>query len=113
MGWSCTRAASLTLERIEEACKATRPADNTSSNTFFVDGREFFFEVTPKDQPGGGIIGEVYRVRSDNKCQLHHTFFIQGDGKLIEGPTFFRISLACYQHSNMRTNNATTRIPTT
>jgi hypothetical protein len=59
MGYSCTAAASRTMDAIEAACAESRkPHGDTSGNVFFVGADRFFYEIVRRDQAGRVAAGE-------------------------------------------------------
>ena len=57
MGWSCSRRAYDTLERLQADCRE----DSGVSNTFIENERKYFFEIGA-EQADGAIIGDVWEV---------------------------------------------------
>lgn len=93
MGWSCTRKAAETLEAIETACAATRPPEMTTSNMFFTNGKQYFYEVSRRDQTDGGIAGIINLTWTENWqdwCRQVGSFRIDGQGTVVRGPALFR-----------------------
>lgn len=94
MGWSYTAVAGRTLERIENACRASRKGSGeTSSNVYFIGGKCYFYEVTRCDQTDGGIVGTI-NLSWDNEqgswAREVGTFRIDGKGKVVRGPKLFK-----------------------
>lgn len=90
MGWICSWAADGKLQRIAKACAATRPADDKSSNVYYVGQRRYFYEVTRRDQNDNGIVGTIHLCLPDNMARQVGTFRIDTFGKVTRGPRLFR-----------------------
>ena len=94
MGYSYTYAASAAMDRIERACKASREQrsdDDGASNTFFANGKRYFYELRRRDRPDGGLGGEIWVTLPDGvHCRKVGTFVIDGRGRVLRGPALFR-----------------------
>jgi hypothetical protein len=91
MGWSSSQAASRTMDAIEQACRKQQAAlGNPSSNVFFVGDRRYFYEVTRRDQPDGGICGSIQLCVGEGYARQVGTFRIDGQGRIVRGPAFFK-----------------------
>jgi hypothetical protein len=93
MGWSHTQAAGRTLDRIEEACSRSRLANGggATSNVFYAGGKRYFYEVSRRDQPDGGIAGAIYLSPPDaDWARKVGTFRLDGHGDVVRGPGLFK-----------------------
>jgi hypothetical protein len=97
MGWSCTTAAARTIDRIEEACSRSRLANGggATSNVFYAGGKQYFYEVSRRDQPDGGIAGTLYLSPAGvDWARKVGTFRLDGHGNVVRGPALFRRAVA-------------------
>jgi hypothetical protein len=92
MGFSVTVEAARAMDAVEAACAASRtPYGEVTSNVFFANGRRYFYEVTRRDQPDGGIAGTVFLAPPGSPyCIAVGRFRIAGAGRVIRGPALFR-----------------------
>ena len=81
VGWSCRKEAGDTLDRATEYCRASEG----SSNTWKVDGREFFYEVSSREYEDGRITGTVWEILN-GLCYRRGGFRIEGNGKVARFP---------------------------
>ena len=81
MGYSCTAAASYTLDAIDRALDATNPVRRCSNETpdggFYERGRE---------QPDGAITGTVWKPCGDGRVVKRGSFKINADGTVTRFP---------------------------
>jgi hypothetical protein len=89
VGWSCTARAHEALEKIRAACKQTQK-DDPSSNAFHIGGKRYFYEVTRRDQPDGGVSGTLWLCVGEHHAWKVGTFRIDGQGEVVRGPKLFR-----------------------
>lgn len=81
MGWSCSKYASDTLEKIERNCILY----TGSQNTWYWKGKKHFFEISRKEYEDGSICGSIYRFYDDMiHCKRVANFKIDGNGKLTK-----------------------------
>ena len=86
MGWSHRAEAGRTFDTIEDACYS----QTGLSNKWRTDtDREYFLEVSQRDQPDGSICGKVYRLGADY-CIKCGTFKIAGNGQIVRLPESLR-----------------------
>lgn len=81
------------MDKIEAACRATRPGE-PSSNNFTVNGRTYFHEMVRKDQPDHGIRGAIWLHVSPTHCRRVGYFRIDGQGRCERGPKLFKEAAA-------------------
>ncbi len=93
VGYSYSAAASRTMDKIEAACRATRPGE-ASSNAYFVNGRRYFFEVVRRDQPDGGLRGAIWLCIGETHARRVGYFRINGNGRVERGPKLFKEAAA-------------------
>lgn len=91
MGWSCAAAAGDTMDKWTAACRA----QTGSSNTFKVDGQEFFFEQSNREHDDGAITGTIWLMltkKPDGSGTVRKagTFRIEGDGSVKRAPAFLK-----------------------
>jgi hypothetical protein len=91
MGWSCTKRAMDTLDRLAEA---SRKEGERSSNSFTVDGRHYFYVHDCVEYPDGHITGQVFLMLGGTGCLLVEPFLIQPDGQLVGGHAWMRKAAA-------------------
>jgi hypothetical protein len=84
MGWSCTKAANDTMERLTDACILA----TGSQNRFESSGAFFFWEYDPVSHEDGRITGTVLVERDFDRCVAYCTFTILPDGRLTGGHTW-------------------------
>jgi len=93
MGWSCSRAADRTIDAIETACSRSRLENkgDAVSNVFYTNGKRYFYEISRRDQPDGGIAGAIFLSPPDvDWCRKVGTFRIDGAGRVVRGPALFK-----------------------
>ncbi len=100
MGWCCSQAAADTMDRIRAACKRSQQQagldiSEGGSNAFFLpNGSSYFFEITRRDQPDMGIRGTVCKDTAPGWCRRAGSFHIDGKGRVVRGPAFFKRAAA-------------------
>jgi hypothetical protein len=94
MGWGYRQTAGRTLDAIEAACEASRGGTGeTASNVFFARGRRYFYQVTRRGLPDGGISGAVYLApEGADWCRKVGAFRVDGEGRVVRGPALFRLA---------------------
>ena len=85
MGWSCTAAASKTLDKWRDLCR-----ENTGLSNFWRDGGKEFFCEAGDEQDDGAIVGDVFLSLGDHHCRRVSGFRIEPDGTVSEAPRFLR-----------------------
>jgi len=85
MGYSCTRKASDTEHKWQEACRKS----TGSSNSWQDKTGSYFYEVV-RENDDGAITGTVYRNLPDGYCRRSGSFRIEPDGSVTRAPAFFK-----------------------
>ena len=85
MGYCYTHKAGRVLERF-----AAEHCTDGSSNVYSHRGGRYFFEVTRRDQPDGGIRGTIHRFVGNSRARKVGTFAIDGQGKVLRGPSIMK-----------------------
>lgn len=82
MGYSKSREAGRTLDLLDTLCRQ----QNKSSNTWEYKGKKYFYDITRKDQPDGGVRGTVHECIGDEFAKQVGYFNIDGDGIIVKFP---------------------------
>jgi hypothetical protein len=73
--------------------KTREGTDCKSSNVFFVNGKQYFYEVSSRDQKDDGISGTINLCWNDADgnefARQVSTFHIDGHGNMVRGPKIF------------------------
>lgn len=86
MGWSCTRAASNTLEAF-----MNRFRHQNSANTYTFDaGKTVYFHEIGREQRDGAITGVIFKFIGTDGAQQVGRFRIAPDGKIERWSGFSR-----------------------
>lgn len=85
MGFSYTKLAGDTLNRIENHCLN----ETQMQNTFFYKDEKYFVEWDRKDADGG-IEGEVFHYVDENQVVPFCSVKIESNGTIIHGMDFFK-----------------------
>jgi hypothetical protein len=88
------------MKRIAAACHATTlPHDGgKTSNRFYVGDKQYFYEITGRDQPDNGIRGTIHLCWDEAGKQWARkvgSFRITGRGECIRGPKLFQTTNIC------------------
>ncbi len=86
MGWSCSRAAMETMQKISDACRK----QTQSQNSFVVQGKSYFFEQSRRETPEGAITGTIQKEMPSGLWRMSGSFKIDADGTFIRGPKFMK-----------------------
>jgi len=84
------------MDAIEAACAQSRKENGEmkTSNFFYANGKRYFYEISRRDQPDGGIAGTINLIWTDAEgkdwCRKVGTFRIDGKGRVVRGPKLFR-----------------------
>lgn len=81
MGFSCTAAASDTMNRLTRACWA----QTKSQNRFQVNGEFFFFEQDRTEHRDGSITGDIQKEVGNDRCRKVGNFKIDAAGVMVKG----------------------------
>ena len=90
MGWSCTKAVSDSLRKLESACRES----TGSSNVFEVGGRRYFFEHEREEHPDDHLDGELWMYVGEAHARQVGTFVMDKHGRLTGGHRWMRDALA-------------------
>ena len=86
MGWSCSKAASDTMQRWERACVAQTQSSNTYRASIGGIERECFFEHSTREHADGSITGSAYQIDSAGMAHSMGPWRINGDGTVNAYP---------------------------
>jgi len=86
MGWSCTRAASETMEKFEDWCRS----QTGFQNTYNENGVQKFVDWSRKEFQDGSVVGEVWKMNGNKPSG---TIKIDPNGTIVKGPKFIIESL--------------------
>jgi hypothetical protein len=88
MGWSCTTAATRTMDRLTDACvKVSGGCQNEFPES---NGVWLFWSHDTQEYPDGRVTGEVYRHLPAGMCRFDSRFVIRADGSLEGGHKWMR-----------------------
>lgn len=79
MGYSCTQAAMVTLEKTIASAQKENPVPE--SNTWIAKGNKFFYEIG-REQDSGAITGKVMKCTVGNLCVGAGRILISPEGKV-------------------------------
>ncbi len=85
MGWSCSAAVGVTMERWTAACLES----TKSQNEWEQGGRRYFWELSVQEHDDGAATGEVFELRA-TLAYPAGSFRIEGDGSVTRAPKFLR-----------------------
>ena len=86
MGWSCNRDAGLTMDAWTAICIA----QTNTQNTYEVDGRKYFWDISRREHADGAITGLAFVMVGENGCFDAGSFRIEGDGSVKRWPCRFQ-----------------------
>lgn len=92
MGYSYRNDACRTLDRITDFLQ--KSGDDGKGNVFFVNGEKYFWEEFRKDQPDGGIKGEVWKFIDAERIVKAGNFSINGSGTIAKFPPLSKKQIA-------------------
>jgi hypothetical protein len=81
MGWSCSRAASFTMDAISDFCYK----QEKSNNVFSSKGNKYFIEWSRREHADGAITGSIMKM-SGATCKKSGSIRIERDGKISKVP---------------------------
>jgi len=87
MGFSCTKKADDVLQAWQDRCRE----ETGMTNVYLAFGERYHFEVSRRDQPDGGIAGEVLLSVGEHTCRPVGAFRIDGEGVVQNGPAVLRM----------------------
>ena len=86
MGWSCSRLASMTMDRWTVACIASTGIQNV----FVSKSTRYFWEASRKEHRDGSITGQIFRHVDPTHVRPSGSFRINGDGTIRRAPKFLK-----------------------
>lgn len=84
MGWSCTKAAMDTLQKIERALCIGR-----IQNVYRVRNTDYMIETSRVEHVDGAITGSIFNL-TDYTGKACNSFRIEEDGTVSRGPSEFQ-----------------------
>jgi hypothetical protein len=60
------------------------------ANSWKEGGRVYFYQLDPKPQPDGAIVGSIETISATGYCRRIDDFRIEGDGTVTKAPIFLK-----------------------